>query len=125
MEARRYTEADHATLAQWWAAQSWPTIPETMLPKTGFIVDGICAGFLYRTDSSMTILEWIVANPNSDKIQRRQALDLVIAALLDEAKRGGSSAVFTSCNHKGLLARYEAHGFQVTDTGMTNLIRGL
>lgn len=123
MTARAFTPADYAEVASWWEAQGWPVIPPEMLPGTGVVVPGLAAGFLYKTDSAIAILEFVVANPASDKMERRAALDAVIEALLAYAALVGARAVFTSCQHPSLLARYQNHGFQITDTGMTNLIR--
>lgn len=114
---------DYGAISEWWTAQKWPVIPREMLPGTGAIVPGRAAGFLYKTDSQIAWLEFVVANPASDKMERRAALDAVIQSLLATAQSMGFRAVFTSCQHPGLTARYQEHGFQVTDTGMTNLIR--
>jgi len=123
MQARSYRPEDHEVIAEWWKGHGWPVIPPPMLPRTGIIVDGYCAGFLYRTDSAVAIFEWIVANPASDKIERAKALDTLIEAALAEAKSMGAVAVFTMAKHPKLLSRYEQHGFQRTDEGMTHMVR--
>ena len=124
-QIRPYNPNDYTKLASWWSAHKWPVLPEHYLPKTGIIVESnsnpICAGFLYRTDSAFAWLEFVVADPNSDKIERRQGLDLLVAALLDEAQKQGFSAVHTSAQHPSLIDRYVSHGFTVSDTNMTNL----
>jgi hypothetical protein len=116
-------EKHYETICSWWASHGWTPLPLGALPKTGFVVPGYAAGFLYKTDSQFAVMEWIVANPNSDKIGRRAALDAVVAALLKEAETSGYLLVQTSVEHLGLIARYETHGFVKTDTGMSNMIR--
>lgn len=125
MKTRPYVSSDYPVLSSWWEAHKWPAVPERCLPKTGLVVDGLAAGFLYHTDSSIFWLEWLISNPASDKIERNQALTLLIENLLKAAREAGASFVFTSVQHAGLIERYKQHGFAVTETGMTNMVRGL
>lgn len=125
MAARPFAAKDYAAVSAWWTAHKWPAIPQDCLPKTGFIVDGLAAGFLYRSDSSICWLEWIIGNPQSDKLLRNEALDQVIAALICEAQRLGARMIFTSVVHPRLIERYQKHGFIVSESGMTNLVRSL
>jgi N-acetylglutamate synthase-like GNAT family acetyltransferase len=121
-------KSDHPLLAMWWTLHSWPVVPLAALPPTGYIVcdeagTAICAGFLYKTDSCIGWLEWVVANPLYDKVLRGEALDQLIAKLLDEAVLCGMRQVFTTTTHPSLISRYEKHGFLITDRNNTNLIR--
>jgi hypothetical protein len=114
-------EKDYKTLCEWWSGhEGWPAIPEVFLPKVGLIVDGLCAGFLYQTDSGFAWLEWVVGNPQADKEARSEALDLLVKELLRVAKELGFQAVFSAIKHPGLLERYEKFGFNVTDRGMNH-----
>jgi hypothetical protein len=118
---------DYAHVSAWWQAQNWPVIPQEMLPSTGLIVESegekLAAGFLYKTDSKIAWLEFLVGNPESDKMKRRQALDALIQGLCDEARESGFTRIFTSAQHPGLIERYKGHGFMETDKNMTNLVR--
>lgn len=114
---------DYLDICSWWLKHNWPIINYEMLPSTGFIVEGYCAGFLYKNDSKLAILEFIVSNPEADKQKRSEALDLLLQALINEAKESGYKAIFSSLSHPGLIDRYVKHGFEVTDTTMTNLMR--
>ena len=125
MEVRRYTSSDYSSLETWWKDQNWSSVPEDHLPEYGLIVDGIAAAFLYRTDSKFALLEFVIANPNSSKEERSEALDLIIDNLLFVAKELGFSTVFTSLEHPKLLERYEKHGFVATDKNVTNMLRRL
>lgn len=116
-------EKDLPEISVWWVEQNWTPIPKSLLPKTGFIIDNYAAGFLYTTDSDFGVMEWIIANPNTKKEIRREALDLLIKALLEEADNKNIKAIFTSAEHKGLIERYKKHGFKITDRNMTNLVR--
>lgn len=125
MEVRKYERYEYYTLVEWWNQHNWKAPSINMLPKTGFIVENVCAGFLYKTDSEIAWLEFIISNPNSDKEERSKGLDLVINALLEEAKISGFKAVFTSVEHKKLIERYKEHGFIETDKDMTNMVKRL
>jgi hypothetical protein len=123
MEVRQYKPSDYISVASWWVMHDWPVIDADHLPKHGFIVDDKAVGFLYMTDSKIAWLEFIVANPNVSKEDRSEALDLVINKLIDLAKELEFKTVFSSVTHPRLIERYKRHGFVVTDTGMTNMIR--
>ena len=125
MEIRKFQKEDHPMVCSWWKAHSWPLIPIEMLPTTGVIVDDVAAGFLYKTDSKIAWIEFIVTDPVSDKAHRSEALDKLISSLSEEAKSDGYALIFTSVEHPKLLARNQEHGFAVTDTNMTNMIKRL
>lgn len=82
----------------------------------------MCAGFLYKTDSAISILEFIISDPGADKDERSQALDILIKSLSDEAKQLGFNAILTMAHQKGLVNRFETSGFKKTDEGMTHLM---
>jgi hypothetical protein len=109
-----------------WAARRDFTIPAPeYLPETGYINNNHCAGFLYKTDSKICWLEWVVSNPDSPKEERNLALNELIDKLCDDAQKLGFKAIFTSVEHEGLLERYKKLGFNTTDKSMTNMIRRL
>lgn len=119
MEVRPYIEeSDYPVLCEWWKGHKWPPIPAPMLPQTGLIIPGYCAGFVYRTDSSIAMIEWIISNPKAAREHRSQALDELIQALVNKARDLGYSAAFSFIKHPLLLKRYEKTGFTVTDQGM-------
>lgn len=109
-------------ICYWWSLYNWPGVNLNALPKTGFIVEGFAAGFLYKTDSTFAIMEFIVGNKNADKNQRREAIDLVIKSLINEAKNTGYELIFSSIEHPNLMKIYEENGLMKTDTNMTNYI---
>jgi len=120
-----FTKDDYPKLIEWWKMHNWTPPAYDMLPKIGFIIDGYCAGFLYQTDSKVALLEFIIANPNSDKEKRSGCLDELINVLLSTAQEMGYTRVFSSIQHPKLIERYNKHGFLQTDTNMTNFIKVL
>lgn len=118
-------EKDYPEICSWWTAHGWAPIAEDLLPRTRLVIEGLCAGFLYKTDSNFAVLEWVVGNPKADKGQRRIALDLLIQGLLKVAKESGFTTVWTQLEHPALIERYENHGFQIGDKNLTGMIRRL
>lgn len=123
MNIRPYEIHDYMTLFDWWTAHKWTAPAIDMLPRVGLVVDDICAGFLYQTDSKIAWLEFIVSNPKSDKYKREEALDLLISSCINQAKDMGFKAIFTSVKHPKLKERYVQHGFTVGDEGTTEMFR--
>lgn len=109
-------------ICYWWSQYGWSCIPREALPKTGFIVTGLAAGFLYKTDSQFAILEFIVGNKNSKKEDRKQAIELIVKNLVDEAEKSGYNFIFSSIQHPNLMKIYEDNNFKKSDQNMTNYI---
>lgn len=125
MKVRPFTSDDLPTAYEWWIAAGWPPMPPEMLPESGYIVDGLCAGWLYQANSRLAKPEWIVGNPKADRAERSKALDLLINHIDEEAKRLGYSAQFTSTKNPALIKRLLAHGYVVSDEGVTHLVKKL
>jgi hypothetical protein len=60
---RPYTRADYAELASWYLDRELGIPDPEMLPANGAFEPGVGAVFLYRTDSSIGILDGLVTNP--------------------------------------------------------------
>jgi len=125
MNIRRYTVEDYKVVTSWWKAHNWPILPEQYLPKTGYVISNICAGWLYRTDSKIAWIEWIISNPKSNKLERAIGIKLLVKTLLDKAKELGFDVVFSSIKHPNLMAQFKSQGFVVADEGMINMINRL
>ena len=68
---RNLKKDDYDFIAKWWKWWRWKVIPREMLPENGLSglmveKDGvrIVSGFIYMTNSTGAMLEWIVSNPN-------------------------------------------------------------
>lgn len=118
-------DKDYDVISSWWKSYKFPVIPREALPKNGFIIDETCAGFIYSTDSSISWLEFVVANPSLSKEERKQGLQKLLLGLTGLAKELGYSIIFSSVNHSSLMERYKEVGFEQSDTNMTNFIRRL
>lgn len=116
-------DKDYKVISEWWKGYNWPAVPKEALPKNGFIVDGLCAGFLYCTDSSIAWMEFIVGNPAAIKEDRTIALNNLVISLCGLAKEYGYKQVFSSIQHPNLMKIYEDNGFEKSDVNMTNFVR--
>lgn len=122
-------ERHYSTLNEWWVSWGWvPVMPE-FLPENGvvatYLKKPVSAGFIYRTDSAYCLLEWIISDPKSDKLVRRESLGKLVPGLVELAKVMGFKSIFTTSKSVGLTGRLVEAGFQVSDREMTHLLRGL
>lgn len=125
MEIRPYTKLDYVRLESWWKGHKWTPLHSDCLPETGFIVNNICAGFLYKTDSNIAILEFVIADPESDKKERDKALDCLFDTLINTAKEMGFHNIMGWLNHPSLVKRYEKFGFGITHSDVIEVARRL
>jgi hypothetical protein len=118
-------EKHYEAVETWWKRHDWPVIPIKTLPPTGFIIEEVCATWLYELDSNIAMLEWTVANKEINFLKRSQALNTLIDHVLKYAKNQGYEHVFTTANHPGFIGRLKERGFMVTDTSVTHLMARL
>jgi len=119
-------EAHYGIISEWWEAHKWPVIPLPALPQIGMVVihdKPVCAGWLYKTDSTIGWMEWLISDRRAEKSVRGEAIDLLIDSLLERAKQEGMGIVFTSIRVPKLIKRLEHHGFSISDANMTNMTR--
>lgn len=120
-----YEQTDYPLLKQWWEQYGWQPVSIDALPSTGYIINNVCAGFLYKTDSSIAWLEWVVADKSADKELKTASLDMLIQVLIEDAKLSGYKTIFSSIQNESLMNRYLKHGFTKSDANMTNFVRSL
>lgn len=82
-------EKDFDQIESWYIERKMPTVPRDLFPKTGFIVDGAAAGFLYVADGGLGIIEGCISAKNISHALRTEALETLILDIFDEAKRVG------------------------------------
>lgn len=112
MIARRYEPSDFEQIKAW-AKEGWNRDYEAdQFPKTGFIVDGLAAYFLYSTDSSVCFLENLISNKSADQNQRREAVDLVTKAIIKEAQDLGFKVAYATTGIPLVVVRAMMAGAQ-------------
>ena len=86
-------------------------------------VDVAC-GFLYKTNSSVCWIEYIVANPNIKLEEvRHEGVKFVLNKLFNVAKELGYIVAFSSINHEKLIDIYKNSGFIEGSKGTTEMIK--
>ena len=116
---------DYEVLAKWWKQHDWPVVPLNYLPLIGLMVDSCAAGFLYKTDSTIAWIEWIVGDGEVDKVKRRTAVVELVKQLVIVAQSLGYKAVFSSTNKTSLKEAYLKCGAVLTDQNVEHFIWNL
>lgn len=109
---RRYVPSDLSEINAWHRAWGVPELPSGSLPEFGLIEPGVAAGFLYRTDSGMALIEGLISNPRSGRDDRNAALDAIGDELVAEAERQGFRWLLAISRNQNVQARAVRHGFR-------------
>ena len=107
---RKLTENDWDTLVSWWKAwPGWDAPVKEFLPDngtSGLIVDKnnipIVAGFLYFTNSTAVLLEWIISNPEYKNKDRTKAIETLIESAEIFCKKNNKKYMFSISKNKSL-----------------------
>lgn len=118
MTGRAYNDSDYSELEQWYRLRGVEPVM-SLFPKVGFIVPGVAAGFLMQTDTSACILEPFIANPNTNKAQRHEALSVILYDLTEAARDLGYSHVYGFSTSPTMIARALEMGFQMAEESIT------
>ena len=108
---RKLTEDDWVTLVSWWDAwPEWNAPAQAFLPDngtSGLIVEKnevpIVAGFLYFTNSSAVLFEWVISNPNYKEKDKKKAIEMLINSAEIFCKNNNKKYMFSISRNKSLL----------------------
>lgn len=101
---RRYTSSDFPTLQEW--GKAWDIqYKEEYLPPIGFIVENTAAYFLYTTPSKVCFMENMISNRECPKEEVDKALELIVEAILIEAKELGFEVAHACTNVGAVVMR--------------------
>lgn len=114
MKPRRVNiDIDYSNIVSMYNSWDYPPVLHEFFPTIGYIVDGVCCGFLYQTDSKVAYIQRIVSNKKSDKAFRSICLDLIIKELKECAKMLGYTVLICPTDNTALSKRFvEKHGFE-------------
>ncbi len=126
---RPFHVRDYPTLVAWGEARGFKLVPLAMLPTHGLVVmhdeRPVCAGFLYRTDSTLGVFENVLGNHALDSYTRGAGLDILINAVVTLATELGMQGLFSAFGQTSLVERAKKHGFEEAGANVTNLVRRL
>ena len=131
---RKLNENDYEKiLLKWWSDWNWVAPEKDFLPENGvggiIVFDDevpICAGFMYLTNSSVAWIDWIISNKEyRKKPQRKEAIQLLIAALTNIAKDSGNKYGYALIKNKSLIEVYEDFGYIKGDSYTNEMIKVL
>ena len=84
----------------------------------------ICAGFMYLTNSKAVWCDWIISDLKyKDRENRRNALNLLVKTITDEAQSLGKKYVYALIKNKPLINIYKNIGFQEGATYSSEMIK--
>lgn len=130
MNIRKFDrKKDYILVLRWWKDWGWPALPLEALPQNGYIVENmgkpICAAWLYKTDSCLASIEWIISDAKASREEREGTIELLFNKLFDIAKEEGFTMVFSSVKNLVLKNKMLDLGYQEGDINMTNMIKVL
>lgn len=107
MTPRPFKYSDVNSINKWLEYQGHPVQTYWTLPKLGFIIPGVCAGFIRHVEGGYGILDGLVSNPLVSAKTRHKALDTLFTQLLSV----GPDKLMGTTIDAGTLKRAKRHGF--------------
>jgi hypothetical protein len=116
MKVERFQPTLHyATFCDWTRHYEMTPLPVQFLPQSGFVVEGVAMGFMYRTDSKLALIENLAANPKLPRDTVTAGLDAVVSAIADEGRALGFEVLIGYTNVNAVIQRALRHGFTTDD----------
>ena len=118
LQVRNLKKDDYDYIVKWWKWWRWKVIPREMLPEnglSGLMVEKngvrIVSGFIYMTNSTGAMLEWIVSNPYYREKDRKYAIELLIQTAEEYCKGLGCNYMFSIGRNKHLIETHKKLGW--------------
>jgi hypothetical protein len=117
MTARLFNfDKDYQTVTKWWTERNHIQIKKDFLSDYGVMVskDGkdLAAMWLYpMITTAYCMVRFPITNPETTKLERNEALDLVFANLHGMTKDLGYKYLFCTTNHPSLIKRLEKYQY--------------
>lgn len=131
---RKLNDTDYEDiLLKWWDDWGWTAPEKDFLPDNGrggiIVFDGdvpVCAGFMYLTNSKVAWIDWIISNKEyRKKPLRKEAIELLVAALTNISTDAGSKYGYALIKSKSLIEVYEKLGYIQGDSYTGEMIKVL
>lgn len=122
----------YETVCEWWKHYGAVVPPREFFPKLGFVAfigeKPIIAAWLYRDqECAFSMMEWVIANPDSTHEEREPAFKELAEHIFEVARSLGAKImnIAISENKKTFGQRLESVGFTPTDRNMTLYLKDL
>ncbi len=110
-----YQPEKHLEQLSNWAKQwNWGPDVLSMMPTTGLIIEGVCATFLYETNSSVCFMEGFICNKEVEGVERDECLDLIVTSLFQLAKEKGFKYMKGDSRYQAVIDRALKLGFHLS-----------
>lgn len=114
---------DLPVIQHWCWKRGVPQLEAKFLPEIGLICPGLCAGFLFKTDSKVAMIGNLISNPQAKKESRSLALDLLIEMLYNRGRLEGFDRITVAANLPHVKDRYLRLGFKAGDAGVDHFFK--
>ncbi len=130
---RKINDKLFAIFQDWCRSQGWPQAPRELFPSRGYIAfigeKPVIAGWLYRDpDSAYSMMEYVVANPDSSHEDRSICFHELAEHIFEEARASGAKLMHMAIardKDETFGRRLEAEGFEATDRNVTLYLKAL
>lgn len=132
MRVKTCEELDYLQIRDWFTRRGWPSPPHWQhLPRGDRALcvvsnDGrlLACGFIYLTETPLTILEWTATNPDERSLKTRyKAVTLLLEAAKAITRKYREDGVLIQfLVSSGLKKLYQRQGFMVGDEGLTSVV---
>jgi hypothetical protein len=121
------TEHDYDVVCEIMNMWGMPALDRKLLPEYGAIITSpggidVCSGWLYKTDSKIALIEWVVLNKNAKKQDRIGAVDFLYSVLAKQAKKLDYEIVTCILHSKQLERRLEKQEYISSNEVYTNIL---
>lgn len=126
MEPIRFDPCVHLDeIAEWASARGMKPAPAYFLPDVGRIIPGVCALFLYQTDSAVGFIENLITCPKASPEAVTDGIIACVKAIEQDARDNDVALLWGSTFVPGVAARAKDLGFKVNRGKYTLISKGL
>lgn len=116
LSVRRFELADYLIICEWWKDWNQPIPSLEILPQNGLIIPNVAALFLYKTDSTLCLVENLVTNKNYREKDRHDLINKLFDEVFLLAKEIGFKHVVSFSENRFVIQRLtKNHQYKTAD----------
>lgn len=112
-------------LIKWYKQWGWSLEILEMMPTTGLIVEGVCACFIYETNSNICFIESLISDRDVSSEEKDEYLDKMLEVVFHMAKEKGFKYIKGDTRYPKVEERAVKHGFKVAPYNYHAFFRSL